>query len=271
MDLDVFSQANRLRCESPDGFGKPVGHWSLSDWFTAAMGELGEAANVAKKLNRIRDGIPGNGDVTEYELRQCLADEIADTVIYLDLLAQSEGLLLSTIVANKFDRTSAKIGYEPLIPAPFETAHPDDRAVDQFAIRMKAKLAQARADGRGGWDDPARCSVEKLVKLMLNHVHRGDPVDIANFCMMLSLRGVTGNDGPVARQYFDRVNALAEQIIDGRVQEARAAERERLVRLAENADGAVITWTDVDPDGLGGGNAGQIQQPLADWLRNQNE
>lgn len=36
--------------------GQGVGGWSLSDWFTAAMGELGEAANVAKKLNRERDG-----------------------------------------------------------------------------------------------------------------------------------------------------------------------------------------------------------------------
>jgi len=110
MDLREFSAENRRRSESPTGFNHKLGDWSLSDWMTAVVGELGEAANVAKKLNRVRDGIPGN-DKTEQQLRAMLADEIADTLIYLDLLAQSEGMDLSAIVRAKFDRTSRKIGY----------------------------------------------------------------------------------------------------------------------------------------------------------------
>ena len=77
---------------------------------TATMGELGEAANVAKKLNRVRDGITGN-DKSEAELREMLKDEIADTAIYLDLMAQSQGFLLSDAVETKFAKTSEKIGY----------------------------------------------------------------------------------------------------------------------------------------------------------------
>ncbi len=114
MKFREFSEINKRRCEAPDGFNKPVDHWSLSDWFTATMGELGEAANVAKKLNRIRDGIPGNGDITEAELRSNLADEIADTFIYLDLLAQSQGIDLQRAVVHKFNKTSQKIGYVQL-------------------------------------------------------------------------------------------------------------------------------------------------------------
>ena len=79
---------------------------------TATVGELGEAANVAKKLNRVRDGIPGNGDATPEDLKQQLADELADTFIYLDLTAQSEGISLIDAVIAKFNRTSEKIGYE---------------------------------------------------------------------------------------------------------------------------------------------------------------
>lgn len=45
-----FSERNRTRCEAPDGFNHELNSWSLSDWFTATMGELGEAANLAKKL-----------------------------------------------------------------------------------------------------------------------------------------------------------------------------------------------------------------------------
>ena len=78
---------------------------------TATAGELGEAANIIKKLNRVRDDIPGNRE-TEAELRAALADELADVAIYLDLLAQAAGFDLETITAAKFDKTSKRIGYQ---------------------------------------------------------------------------------------------------------------------------------------------------------------
>lgn len=109
MNFNDFSHLNRRRCESPDGFNHALNSWSLSDWITAVTGELGEAANVAKKLNRVRDGIPGNKE-TEEELRAMLRDEIADTFIYLDLLAQSQGFSLIDAVREKFNKTSDKIG-----------------------------------------------------------------------------------------------------------------------------------------------------------------
>lgn len=111
MNLKEFSQMNLERSESPNGFNHQLGLWSLSDWFTAVLGELGEAANVAKKLNRVRDGIPGN-DETEQQLKDNLARELADTFIYLDLLCQSVGVDLSEIVPKVFDAKSKKIGYE---------------------------------------------------------------------------------------------------------------------------------------------------------------
>ena len=40
--------------ENPSGFSYEFDSWSLSDWMTATMGELGEVAN------RVHDGIPGN-------------------------------------------------------------------------------------------------------------------------------------------------------------------------------------------------------------------
>jgi NTP pyrophosphatase (non-canonical NTP hydrolase) len=110
MMFDNFSALNRKRCESPQGFNHALNSWSLSDWMMAVLGELGEAANIAKKLNRVRDSIPGNNLTTE-ELRTALADEIADTFIYLDLLAQSQGFNLREIVCDKFNRTSQKLGF----------------------------------------------------------------------------------------------------------------------------------------------------------------
>ena len=123
LTFDGFAAANRTRCESADGFGHPVSGWSISDWFLATVGEFGEAANVAKKLNRIRDGIPGNTQ-TEPELRAALADELADAYIYLDLLAQSQGIRLASAIVSKWNRSSVKLGYPVLLPTPTTSENP---------------------------------------------------------------------------------------------------------------------------------------------------
>lgn len=109
MQFSEFSAINRLRCESPQGFNHTLDSWSLSDWFTATVGEFGEAANIAKKLNRVRDGIPGNKQTPD-QLRHALACEIADTFIYLDLLAQSQDIDLEAAVREAFNAKSREIG-----------------------------------------------------------------------------------------------------------------------------------------------------------------
>jgi NTP pyrophosphatase (non-canonical NTP hydrolase) len=109
-----FSAANRERCESPRGFNHALQSWSTSDWFTATMGELGEAANVAKKLNRVRDGIPGNKE-SEAALRDKLRRELADTFVYLDLLCQALGFNIGDAAIEVFNAKSAEIGYPLLL------------------------------------------------------------------------------------------------------------------------------------------------------------
>lgn len=112
INLRDFSRINRDRCESPQGFGHALMSWTTSDWFTATLGELGEAANVAKKLNRVRDGINGNTETPE-QLREKLRRELADTFIYLDLLAQACDIDLTEAVVDTFNAKSDQIGYGP--------------------------------------------------------------------------------------------------------------------------------------------------------------
>ena len=85
--------------------------WSLSDWAVAMAGECGEACNIIKKLNRKRDMIDSNNDPSELELREQLAEEIADTVTYAFLLAERCGLDMDYIVTRKFNKVSAKHGF----------------------------------------------------------------------------------------------------------------------------------------------------------------
>lgn len=82
-------------------------------------------------------------------------------------------------------------GYRAALAArqPVADQHPDDLAVDAFAAEMKAKMAAARAKGRGGWEDPAQCTAADLSHMLRDHVEKGDPRDVANFCMMLHQRG----------------------------------------------------------------------------------
>ena len=111
MDMRAFSKRNKLRCESSTGFNHSLSSWSASDWMTAMVGEVGEAANVVKKLNRVRDGIPGNVE-TPQALTSQLGEELADVYIYLDLLCQSIGVNLADEIEEKFQKTSRKIGYQ---------------------------------------------------------------------------------------------------------------------------------------------------------------
>lgn len=115
LTFDEFSRLNLERCTSPDGFGHKLSDWSTSDWFTALVGELGEAANVAKKLNRVRDGIAGNKEA-EQELVRNLGRELADTFIYLDLLVQSRGMSMAEIVAQTFNAKSDELGCGIKVP-----------------------------------------------------------------------------------------------------------------------------------------------------------
>lgn len=77
----------------------------------------------------------------------------------------------------------------PLVPAEIKPQHPDDEAVDAFTVAMKAKLAEARAKGRGGWQGDEPGMQQHLSGMLRDHVNKGDPVDVANFSMMLHQRG----------------------------------------------------------------------------------
>lgn len=114
----------------------------------------------------------------------------------------------------------------PDSPAQTEQQHPDDAAVDRFAAAMKAKLAAARAKGRGGWDDPNVCSVEFLAQLLVEHLAKGNAgtfEDVANFAMMLHQRGAEPKvlaDAARPAQTEQPEQSGLPDVCDGKEQEA---------------------------------------------------
>lgn len=75
--------------------------WQPAQWLQAVVGELGEYANLRKKVER--------GDLTIDEALPELSDELADTLIYLDLLAAQLDIDLSEAVRSKFNRVSDRV------------------------------------------------------------------------------------------------------------------------------------------------------------------
>jgi NTP pyrophosphatase (non-canonical NTP hydrolase) len=70
-------------------------------------GEVGEACNIIKKLERERIGIRGSRAT-----RDQLAEELADVVICVDLIAMQAGIDLEAAVRAKFNATSEKYGLQ---------------------------------------------------------------------------------------------------------------------------------------------------------------
>lgn len=60
-----------------------------------------------------------------------------------------------------------------------------NRAVDDFAVEMKARLREQAIKGYRGWDDLT--NYQRIMELMLEHAaaREGEEVDAANLAMIL--------------------------------------------------------------------------------------
>lgn len=114
LTFSEFAQANKARCESSIGFNHKISVWSASDWMTALTGEVGEAANIIKKINRVRDGMGHLNKESPDKLPPKLKLELGDVGVYLDLLCQASGWTLEECVREAFNSKSREIG-SPII------------------------------------------------------------------------------------------------------------------------------------------------------------
>jgi NTP pyrophosphatase (non-canonical NTP hydrolase) len=94
--------------EFKNKLGKPAhtksdgSDWSPAQWLQTVVGELGEYANIRKKFER--------GDICEQEFKKLAAEELADVITYLDILAGQIGIELDAAVIMKFNAVSIRVG-----------------------------------------------------------------------------------------------------------------------------------------------------------------
>lgn len=96
--LPQFRDRRGNLCHSePDG-----SDWSPADWMVAVVGEVGELASNLKQVRR--------GDVSLEEMRPKIAKEMADIVIYLDIMAKQYNIYLGAEIIAKFNEVSERVG-----------------------------------------------------------------------------------------------------------------------------------------------------------------
>lgn len=84
----------------------------------------------------------------------------------------------------------------------------DDAAIDEFAAALKAKMAQGRAQGRGGWYDSDRATEDNIIALFIRGLDKSNPgnlLDLGLLVMMLHVRGADPAHLAEAVQHRDRL------------------------------------------------------------------
>lgn len=76
---------------------------SLSFRGNETAGELGEACNILKKLEREKLGLVGSRSTPE-----ALAEELADVMICIDLIAMEFNIDMEEAIQKKFNKTSSE-------------------------------------------------------------------------------------------------------------------------------------------------------------------
>lgn len=107
MTFDTLRAANIKRNEQ---VFRPLKEWSPADWACAVAGEAGEVCNAVQKIRRLKDGTNATKDPSgEEECIKAVAGELADMIIFGDLLAARLGIDLGRAVERKFNEVSDRM------------------------------------------------------------------------------------------------------------------------------------------------------------------
>jgi NTP pyrophosphatase (non-canonical NTP hydrolase) len=101
LSFNTLRDANKERIKS-SRYEKCEREWTTAHWMQATVGELGELANLMKKVDR--------GDIPLSIARPDIARELADVQTYLDIMAFKLGVDLGEATRKKFNEVSERMG-----------------------------------------------------------------------------------------------------------------------------------------------------------------
>ena len=116
MTFKELRDKNVERCEQ---VFHPLDGWTPAEWAVAMGGECGEVLNAIKKLRRLDDGTNTAKDPqTKEDAISDIADELADLIIYADLLAARLDIDLTKAIRSKFNKVSHRMNSSVLLYGP---------------------------------------------------------------------------------------------------------------------------------------------------------
>ena len=106
----TFAELTRANIKRNAEVFAPCDNWTPMEWGCAMAGEAGEACGALKKLRRHTEGTNSNKDhQTEHELFSEVKKELADTVIYCNLIANKLEFDLGEAIRDKFNEVSERM------------------------------------------------------------------------------------------------------------------------------------------------------------------
>jgi NTP pyrophosphatase (non-canonical NTP hydrolase) len=159
LDLAELRHANTSRARR--WHSEDTAPWSLADWSNAMCGEAGEAANVVKKIRRHETHVSSSYNTPALdELYEALTLELADLVIYADLVAANAGIDLAAAIRRKFNEVSAAQDFpERIGPTEAETEQALSEATDLLEAERRdpGKVARGEEFAFTRDDAPSTC------------------------------------------------------------------------------------------------------------------
>lgn len=142
----------------PDG-----SDWALSAWCNAVTGELGELANLIKKVER--------GDFTLEEGREQIANELADVQTYLDVLAFRCGVDLGQATVGKFNQVSDRVGCKVYLGTDEDYAQAAIEAMEARGACWRLDQQEAGPLERARAADDAKVKEAKFLQLFDDQIN----------------------------------------------------------------------------------------------------
>jgi hypothetical protein len=138
--------------------------------------------------------------------RPLTVEDLADVMRGDTLNPIAAGFTLEDLARHLLTHPATAPLLNSALPAQSKTpglVEEDRIAVDQFAAAMKLKLSRKSKEGKQGWKE---ASAEHLSRLLCEHIRKGDPVDVANFAMMLHQNGQSITPGCTPLVDVDALN-----------------------------------------------------------------
>lgn len=156
LTFEAFSEMNRRRCESYNGFGEslePESKYTLAHWALSIASEAGEVCDAILGYEGLKERRAG-------KTREDIARELADVITYADLAIQKLGLMTADVLVAKFNEVNERAEFGDRFT--LRTSRGIPTGLDPVTVEACARAAVAPNGHEGQFTcDHGECVTER--------------------------------------------------------------------------------------------------------------